>query len=740
MIKLEYLAPYDTFGRPLTPEILEALGLVVGSPAPGREGRGDHPAPQEFDLWAVTSRRGVHYHQGWIELTEEPAGHGSAAEGHLRIRQLYAGEAPGEQREHCIEASVICGRDPLWSPRSWHYQSWMRDGAGKVRAETVFTEQAWLERRTLVRAHPGRRQVLSLPGAGRLAFHWGLWQAVRHLPRQPGFELTFDCLEHLRKLKRGHRLGYLRSRTVKLGGRSVRLHQFAQWGQGILPTEYWVDDADRLLLVLDGNRAAISRVLRPARPAVSATWQAPVTPKTVRAAATRLPRRAGRPNILFLCTDQQHWQALGAAGNPRVATPALDALCRRGTRFENAYCTNPICSPSRSSLFTGRMPSETGVNRLSPDARVRAGLPNLGEWLGAHAGYDCVYAGKWHVGPCHTYAVPGFRVLGCGQDHRGDVSDVTVGHACEAFLQQKRGPKPFCLVASLTQPHDVCDWLRLNLRHKSVPPIPVSRAELPPLPANFSALPTEPGYVRTYRRDRCEPNLGHWTNVEWRWYLWNYYRMVEMADAEIGRILDVLAGSPEAENTLVVFTSDHGEGLGEHRLDRKNFHYEAAIKVPLVFSWPGRVRENATDRTTLASGLDLMPTLCAFAGIAPPRLTTAQNLRPALEGRPNESRRYLGIEMSVRAVGRVLRSARFKYAAFEKEPVEQLFDLQRDPGETRNLAGQPRYRQILEEHRAALVEWERRLTPVRGAPGAVQFRKARRRRTPPLLPATLASP
>ena len=188
----------------------------------------------------------------------------------------------------------------------------------------------------------------------------------------------------------------------------------------------------------------------------------------------------------------------------------------------------------------------------------------------------------------------------------------------------------------------------------------------------------------------------------------------------------ILRREADAENTLVVFTSDHGEGLGEYRSDRKYFRFEAAIKVPLVFAWPGCIIESVTERTTLASGIDLVSTLCAYAGVAPPPLTSVQNLRPALEGHVARNvRRFLPVEMSMRAVGRVVRSERSKYAVLAGEAVEQLFDLQLDRGETRNLVRKLSYEEIRREHRAALGECERRLQPARGAAGRGLFGAAR---------------
>jgi len=720
MIELEYLPPYQSFGRPLTPEILEAIGIVTECrPA------GDEPANSGvFEFWTTTSRRGVFYEQGRLELTigaSRVAGRRS-----LQVRELRRGADQHEQREHWIEAEIECRTDEYWSPGAWSYASWMHDPANRILPETVLRESVIREGRTLRRQVAGGEERERLAGRGPLTSHWSLWEAVRHLPRKRGLALSFDCLEHLRKLKTGHCIRFVDTRKTTLAGRAIRLHRFLQTGCGILPTEYFVDDDERLLLVIDANRVAVARALRPRS---ADTADRPVARPRRSTASRSVPSRPARakdapPNILFVCTDQQHWQALSAAGNRHLTTPAMDALCQRGVRLETAYCTNPICSPSRSSLFTGRMPSETGVNRLNPPAFIRPEIPTIGQWLGDHGGYDSIFIGKWHVPGCHSYDIPGFRVLASGQDHRGDVSDVTVSHAAEAFLRQRRSCDPFLLVTSLMQPHDICDWLRLNQSHKRVPPYPLPRRALPalpPLPKNFSALPSEPEYVRRYRDEKCEPNVGGWDATEWCWYLWNYYRMVEMADAELGRILSALDASGQTENTVVVFTSDHGEGMGEHRLDRKNFHYEAAVRVPLVFSWPGRLPARKVNRRALVSGIDLVPTLCGFAGVEPPPLTTAVDLGPVLTGRDSEARPSLAVEMSVRAVGRVLRTPRYKYAVFAEDPVEQLFDLRSDPGETRNLAGQRAFEPVLQAHRDQLAAWEQRLDPVADAPGAGAF-------------------
>ena len=133
------------------------------------------------------------------------------------------------------------------------------------------------------------------------------------------------------------------------------------------------------------------------------------------------------PNILMILTDQQHIDTISALGNPWVQTPAIDRLVKTGVSFSQSYCTNPVCSPSRSSIFTGRTSCETGVYRNN--IAIREGMPTLGHCLRV-AGYETVYAGKWHVPGAYVTDVPGFRVLSTGIGHQGTVSDPLCTDAC----------------------------------------------------------------------------------------------------------------------------------------------------------------------------------------------------------------------------------------------------------------------------------------------------------------------
>jgi choline-sulfatase len=179
--------------------------------------------------------------------------------------------------------------------------------------------------------------------------------------------------------------------------------------------------------------------------------------------------------------------------------------------------------------------------------------------------------------------------------------------------------------------------------------------------------------------------------------------MVEMVDAEVGRILDALDQSPWRDNTLIVFMSDHGEGVAEHRMTRKNYGYEASIRVPLAFSFPGRVPEGRSNAADVTSLLDLVPTLCDYAGESPPGDMRGANLRPLIEGRSAPARDRVAVELSSRRA-QALRTERHKYVIFRDDPLEQLFDLRDDPGETRNLAVEPAHRENVERHRRMLGE------------------------------------
>jgi arylsulfatase A-like enzyme len=419
------------------------------------------------------------------------------------------------------------------------------------------------------------------------------------------------------------------------------------------------------------------------------------------ASAPRISRAQNpKPNFLFVICDQMNLDAMSYLGNRHVSTPNLDRLAERGVIFLESHSTNPVCSPARSSLLTGRMPVETGVIRN--DLPVRQGIPNLGEWLSAQAGYETVYCGKWHLPEGFAQSIPGFRTLPSGGCN-GALDDAWVSHMCEAYLRNrgKRRAEPFLLVASFHQPHDICYWtIRPDTLVPKEMPFPALAEELPPLPPNHKSFPDGPPQIGT-----GYPHFD--TDLRWRYYLYCYYRMVEMLDNDVGRLLDALDQTGLAENTVVVFTADHGEGAGRHSNVQKWHPYDESVKVPMIWACPSLIQRGVRDRAHLVSGLDVMSTLCDYAGVQPPSNVRGLSLRPLLEGKKPTWRDHLVCEW--KGEGRIVRTQQYKFVTYGNEPKVQLFDMQSDPWETTNLANDPQMAPVIKRHRELLEAWNARM-------------------------------
>ncbi len=422
-------------------------------------------------------------------------------------------------------------------------------------------------------------------------------------------------------------------------------------------------------------------------------------------------KRRTRPNVLLILSDQQSARAMSAAGNKWVSTPNMDSVAARGVRFENSYCASPVCGPSRSSLVTGRMPHETGV--IYNGQSIKQGIPDMGEIFRA-AGYETAWVGKWHLPQGYLRgkqaAVPGFEhvALPEGTGFRlGAESDGSVAKEAVKFLRRKH-EKPFVLGVSFHNPHDICWWVREK---------PVKHGDLhkfPPLPDNFDIAPDEPEFVQRCRERTQYGEEIQWTKSwdteQWRAYLNAYYRLVEDVDREVGEVLVGLREQGLEQDTLVVFTSDHGEGMAAHHWIVKLMLYEEPVSVPLIVSWKGVTPAARADRTHLVSGIDVLPTICDYAGVACPEVTGV-SLKPKVENPSLPGREFVVSELfpdpnSPEMKGRMVRTQRYKYNLFSvgRNP-EMLFDLQSDPGETRNLARKPERKETLERHRTLLTNW-----------------------------------
>lgn len=440
-----------------------------------------------------------------------------------------------------------------------------------------------------------------------------------------------------------------------------------------------------------------------------------------------------RPNILVIMTDQQAATAMSCAGNPYLNTPAIDSIATRGVRFNRAYVTQPLCLPSRSSMMTGRYPHEIGT--------VTNGRPFNKEWpmvgkILADDGYECGYIGKWHVGAPMDFEHAGHSFLAQGKllDHEKTASAVD-------YLSGDHA-KPFFLTLSYINPHNVCQLARQlnhdehqvskknpnpprelapyqNLPDGPIAALPKNIDDLPPLPGNFAIPENEPTAIREVQemsRGKHYPTAD-WDERRWREYLWGYYRICEKLDAEVAKVLKALTDNGLDDNTVIIFVSDHGEGIAAHHWNQKQILYDAAVRVPFIVAPPQSPAAGTVSTKLVSTGLDYLPTILDFAGIANPDTTPGHSLKSiALGGSETLSREYVVAETIFASgtkqfgvSGRMLRSERYKYTVYNRgELREQLFDMETDPGEMTNLAVDKKFVHELNRHRQLLTDWAKR--------------------------------
>lgn len=435
-----------------------------------------------------------------------------------------------------------------------------------------------------------------------------------------------------------------------------------------------------------------------------------------------LPRLGAQPNILFLFTDDERPDTIGAWGNPLIETPHIDQLVAGGFSFRNNYCLGSVgeavCAPSRAMLHTGK-----AYFRVPLDME---GHSTLGELLGK-AGYTTFGTGKWHNGPPswarsfqqgrgiffggmadHTN-VPLAEVGSDGRLYRSPstrkFSTEIFADSMIEFLESYKGDKPFYAYAAFTSPHD--------------PRTPPTRyrekyyAKKLPLPANF--MPQHP-FDNGALMARDE-QLGAWprTESEVRDHLAEYYGMMTHLDEQIGRILAALEKTGKAENTYIIYAGDHGLAVGSHGLLGKQNIYEHSMKTPLIVKGPGAPRGGSTDAMTYL--LDLFPTLLGLAGQnVPVGEIDGRDLAPVWKGTAPRVREtlFLSYGDSMRSV----RDARYKLIRYPRVDVDQLFDLTNDPDEMKNLAGAADQKTRVASMMALIEQWQTRLgdaTPLRVA-------------------------
>ena len=246
-------------------------------------------------------------------------------------------------------------------------------------------------------------------------------------------------------------------------------------------------------------------------------------------------------------------------------------------------------------------------------------------------------------------------------------------------------------------------------------------ANFPPLPENNAVAEDEPELVQLCRIKDAYGFENLWakdfTDENWRGYLYDYYRLTEAVDKQVGRVIDALEQEGLMENTLIIFTSDHGDGAASHKWHSKLSLYEGPATVPFIISYGDKIPKGIVDQKHLVSGLDLLPTLCDYAGVEIPDHVIGRSIRPVIENFDLEGKEFIVTELApfYRGAlegkyrdwrGRMVRTLDYKYCVYNQgERNEQLFDMNNDRGETTNLAYDPDMASVVAYHRTLLKEW-----------------------------------
>lgn len=414
-----------------------------------------------------------------------------------------------------------------------------------------------------------------------------------------------------------------------------------------------------------------------------------------------------KPNIVIIMTDQQFADAMSCAmGDQYIHTPNMDRLAEKGIRFTHAYSPNPLCLPMRTSMMTGRFPHETGILN-NGDKNLDASQQVFLGKIFKDAGYETGYFGKWHV-PLDEGKkdIHGFDIF------YGDKTKLDAEPAVEFIKQQHE--KPFFAVASFLSPHEICQWAR----KEELPGGPINELppleELPPLKENFGIPQNETDIIsfmrKSYQAHRLFP-VGDYTSHDWRRLIWGYYRLIERADEFVGKVVNAVYESGQEEKTVIVFLADHGDCAGSHHWNQKTVFYDESARVPLIISWDGKTNGRTSD-VLVNTGIDMIPTLCDFAGIKNDFGIHGNSLYPVIMGtEENIPREFIVSENHMvqnepvdgkffQPHGRMVRSNGYKYCLYsEGKKRESLVDMKYDPLEMVNQAENPVYKKILEQHR-----------------------------------------
>ncbi len=429
-----------------------------------------------------------------------------------------------------------------------------------------------------------------------------------------------------------------------------------------------------------------------------------------------------RPNIVFIMSDDHAAHAISAYSGRLNKTPNIDRLAKEGMKFENAFATNSICTPSRAAILTGKYAHLNGVPVFN---HIDNSQPMLQKYL-QQAGYYTGMIGKWHLGGNRgkegeptgfdywnilpgqgAYFDPMMIEMGERKKLTGYTTDIITDLAIQ-FIEKRPQDKPFFLMYHHKAPHR--NWQPDEKHRKQFENYD------PPIPATFDddykgksdAARQSTMHIDADLNDndlKMKPPAGLTGAELKRWkfrrYMQDYLACVQSVDDNVGRFLDWLDKNGLAENTIVIYTSDQGFFLGEHNFYDKRFMYEEALRMPFLIRWPEKIKPGSVSKGMILN-VDFAPTLLDAAGVKTPADMQGRSFLPLLEGRtPPGWRtamyyRYYHPGHHNVAAHYGIRTDRYKLIYFNKLDQWELYDLRKDPREMRNVYSDPAYAKIVE--------------------------------------------
>ena len=464
---------------------------------------------------------------------------------------------------------------------------------------------------------------------------------------------------------------------------------------------------------------------------------------------------ATQPNILFIMSDDHAAHAISAYGSRVNQTRNLDRLANAGMRFENCFCVNSICSPSRATILTGKYSHLNGVPTFN---RFDGSQSTVAKYLQAQ-GYHTGMIGKWHLVSDPTgfdewtilpgqgvYFDPAFLSPGGSRVIKGYVTDIVTDLAIE-FLKNRPKEKPFFLMCHHKAPHrpwEPDEKHRVMFAGRQIPEPPTLRDDYASRTDAIRECQQKVFYDLTRRDLKLDPPAdlkgaarNQWLDVKptevvitvagqkqtltgealnaWKYqrYLQDYLACIQSIDDNVGRLLDWLDANGLGTNTVVIYTSDQGFFLGDHGLYDKRFMYEASVKMPFIVRWPG-VTKPGTVQQAMAINPDFAPTFMELAGLRVPADMQGRSLVPLLKGQPpadwrtsyyyryyhdpgdHNTRAHYGVRTTTR-----------KLIYFWKKDQWEMYDLAKDPDELHNLYNEPAQKEIVAKLKTELYRLKR---------------------------------